>query len=850
MTTLSHPNRVRMLAGHGLRLTAWAAVAWCVHVAHARHVARLAAVDLAAVPLEVVRKHLPEAAAIGADSPAVAGGRDVVGERGHRVGTMFKTSPAGDAAIGFSGPTDLLVVCDADLRVAGMEILSSRDTRDHVRAIERDERFLTSLAGTPLAELAGLEARSVDAVAGSTLTSLAIVDAIVLRLGGSGSGSRFEKEPALGDLRLLFPDAVAIEPDPGDPSLIRVRGPDDIPLGWALRTSPAADRVIGYQGPTDALVGFDTENRVAGVAVLESFDNEPYVGYVRDDLAFRGLWRGMPIVELAGIAPAATGVEGVSGATMTSQAVAEGIVRAARERQDRGPAATGSVAGAVAAWLRGIEPPQWGAIGLIAIGVVTAFTRLRGSWFGRLALPVAVLAYLGFGAGALLSQAQTWGWAQAGVPRGAVVLAVLAVAAVLLPATTRRNVYCSHLCAHGAAQQLLVRFAKPKGRVPAWLRPWLTGLPWALLALAILTAAIPLPLNLVDLEPFDAYLPLVAGIPALVIFAAGLLASAREPMAYCRHACPTGALLDHLRLNRQSGAFTWRDAVLLACLAAAAAAGMFSPAAAAELPAMAGPAMGTTYRVVLAADIPGHARGAVHREIEKVLARIDAAANAWREDSDVSRFNRASLGEWVEVGEDLSAIVAIARQVHAETDGAFDITVGPLVRLWRAGQKPTDEEVNAARRLVGMELVESRAPAAGQPAALRKGRDGVMLDLGGIGPGYGVDAIGERLAALGSKGHLVELGGEVRAWGTRPDGGHWRLAMPHEPGTVLELVSGEAVAFSTVRAGRAPVDPRTGRPAATPAGTYQARAASCAVADARAVSRAVGWNMPHPGSMP
>ncbi len=862
MTTHPLPNRVRTFVGHGLRLAAWAAAAWCVHVAHGRHVARLEAVDLAAVPLEAVRKHLPEAAAIGGDSPAVAGGREVIGASGDRVGTILKTSPAGDAAIGFSGPTDLLVVCDAELRVAGVEILSSRDTRDHVRAIEKDSRFLASLTGTPLADLASLGARSVDAVAGSTLTSLAIVDAIGLRLGGSGAGSRFAKEPDLGDLQLLFPEALAIEPDPGDPSVIRVRGPENIPLGWALRTSPAADRVIGYQGPTDAVVAFDTKNKVAGVAVLGSFDNEPYVGYVRDDWAFRNLWRGMPIEAVAGIDPEATGVEGVSGATMTSQAVAEGIVRAARERRDRGPAAAGGLAGTIVAWLGGIEPPQWGAIGVIAAGVITSFTRLRGTWFGRLALPVAVLAYLGFGAGALLSQAQVWGWAQAGVPRGAAVLAVLAAAALLLPATTRRNVYCSHLCGHGAAQQLLVRFAKPKGTIPTWLRPWLTALPWALLALAMLAAALPLPLALVDLEPFDAYLPLVAGVPAVVIFIVGLVASCRYPMAYCRHGCPTGALLDHLRLNRKSGSFTWRDAVLLACLAAAAAASLVPRAAAGELPGvpampatpdmpvMAGPAMGTTYRVVLAADIPGLSRGEVHREIEIVLARIDREANAWRGDSDVSRFNRAAVGEWIDVGADLARIVGIAREVHAETEGGFDITVGPLVQLWRGGRQPMDEELIAARRLVGMDLVESRPAAAGRPAALRKMRPGVTLDLGGIGPGYGVDAIGERLAAIGSTGHLVELGGEARAWGTRPDGGWWRVAVPKEPGTVLELEPGAAVAFSTVGAGRALVDPRTGRPAATQPGIYRARAASCAVADARAVARAVGWITPRLGSTP
>jgi len=570
--SISRSTRLKTSAGHVARLAAWAAVAWLVHAVHDRQLARRQAVDLAAVPLETVRRHIPEAAAIGGESVAVAGGRDLVGEAGDRVGTILRTSPAGDAAIGFSGPTDVLVVCDALLRVAGLEILSSGDTRDHVRAVERDAAFLASLAGMPLADLAGLDAAGVNAVAGSTLTSLAIADAIALRLGGSGGGGRFTTPPTLADVKLLFPEAEAIEPDASDERVIRVRAAEGVPLGWALRTSPAADRVIGYQGPTDAVVGFDAENRVMGVAILESFDNEPYVGYVRDDRAFRRLWKGRPIEELAGIDPAATGVEGVSGATMTSQAVAEGIVRAARDRQDRGPLVAGGPLPAARAWLAAIEPPQWGAIGLIVAGVVTAFTRLRGGWCGRLALPAAVLLYLGFGAGALLSQAQAWGWARAGVPRGAAVLAVLAAVAIILPATTRRNVYCSHLCAHGAAQQLLVRFAKPKGRIPERLKPLLTALPWALLALAILAAVLPLGIALVDLEPFDAYLPLVAGIPALVIFALGLAASSRYPMAYCRHGCPTGALLDHVRLNRKSGSFTWRDGVLAGCLAIAAAA--------------------------------------------------------------------------------------------------------------------------------------------------------------------------------------------------------------------------------------------------------------------------------------
>lgn len=554
-----------MLAGHAVRLAVVAAIAWMVHATHERRVSRTHAVDLAAVSLDILQRHLPEAAAIGEPSFGVGGGRDVVDAAGNRIGTILRTSPAGDSAIGFSGPTDVLVVCDANLRVTSVEILSSRDTRDHVRAIERDPKFLASLAGRSLDELAGLSPHAVDAVAGSTLTSMAIVDAIVRRLGREGNQSRFVKEPGLDDVKLLFPDATSVDREVGESSVLLVRAADGSSPGFCLRTSPAADRVIGYQGPTDAIVGFDTESRVVGVAVLASFDNEPYVGYVRDDEAFRGLWSGMPIAELVGLDPAAHGVEGVSGATMTSQAVAEGIVRAAREWQERIPPRHSRPA-FLLGWLQSVEPPQWGAIGLMLVGVVTAFTSLRGTWFGRTALPLVVLLYLGFGAGALISLAQLLGWSQAGIPAGAVVLTVLTLIAIATPVTARRNVYCSHLCAHGAAQQLILRVAKPKGHFPRRLRPWLTVLPWVLLAVALVAVVIPLPIAIVDLEPFDAYLPLIAGIPALVIFIVSLVASLRYPMAYCRYGCPTGALLDHLRLNRKSGTFTWRDGLLLACL--------------------------------------------------------------------------------------------------------------------------------------------------------------------------------------------------------------------------------------------------------------------------------------------
>lgn len=124
------------------------------------------------------------------------------------------------------------------------------------------------------------------------------------------------------------------------------------------------------------------------------------------------------------------------------------------------------------------------------------------------------------------------------------------------------------------------------------------------------------------------------------------------------------------------------------------------PAVAGELPTCAGPAMGTTYRVTLARDLPGMSLGEVHCEIEDVLARVDRAISAWRSDSDASRFNRAAAGVWVNLAADLVAVVMIARRVSDDSGGAFDITMAPGA-------------------VAGMHLVEIRP----EPPALRKARD-------------------------------------------------------------------------------------------------------------------------------
>ncbi len=263
-----------------------------------------------------------------------------------------------------------------------------------------------------------------------------------------------------------------------------------------------------------------------------------------------------------------------------------------------------------------------------------------------------------------------------------------------------------------------------------------------------------------------------------------------------------------------------------------------------------GPAFGTTYRVQCARLPTGRTREDLHRAIEEVLAGIDRAMSTWRGDSDASRVGDAPADDWVTVAPDLVALVDLARTIHERSDGAFDISVGRLVAAWGGGPPrwrsaaaavgpPTEAAITAALARVGMQHVESRAAHDPAGPALRMRISGILLDLSGIAPGHAVDEIGRRLGALGSTDHLVELGGEVRAWGRRDDRTPWHVAVRTIDATVprdIPLADGEALAVSTARPGRSPLDPRTGRPPTHTTSQVIVRARSCAVADAWAVA--------------
>ncbi len=192
-------------------------------------------------------------------------------------------------------------------------------------------------------------------------------------------------------------------------------------------------------------------------------------------------------------------------------------------------------------------------------------------------------------------------------------------------------------------------------------------------------------------------------------------------------------------------------------------------------------AMGTVADIKLASADSDAADAALEAAFAE-LARIEALATIHAPESEVSRVNRAAgSGEATPVGPDLDAILALGVKIARESDGAFDPTVGPLMRAWGFPEHPAvpaEAAIAGAKALVGWDRL-ARLPAdlAGA-ASWRLADAGMSIDLGGIACGYGVDRAALPLAAV-SPDFLVNVGGDILVSGSRPDGTPWTVAVQH-----------------------------------------------------------------------
>ncbi len=205
--------------------------------------------------------------------------------------------------------------------------------------------------------------------------------------------------------------------------------------------------------------------------------------------------------------------------------------------------------------------------------------------------------------------------------------------------------------------------------------------------------------------------------------------------------------------------------------------------------------MGVDVRIVAYAPDAKTAERGCGEAFER-FAALDTIMSDYRADSELMRLCAQSGGPPVPVSKDLFRVLLRAQQVARQSGGAFDVTCGPLVALWRQARKtavlPTPEDIEQARKLVGWQKM--RLNPSKHTAQLLV--PGMKLDLGGIGKGYADDCAQQVLKRHGITRALVEAGGDIVVSNSPPGESGWKIQVPNAVASPLMTFANVAVSTS------------------------------------------------------
>ena len=241
----------------------------------------------------------------------------------------------------------------------------------------------------------------------------------------------------------------------------------------------------------------------------------------------------------------------------------------------------------------------------------------------------------------------------------------------------------------------------------------------------------------------------------------------------------------------------------------------------------------------------------LQKEIEAELMKVDNSLSPFNEQSVITKVNR---NEPVELNKMFLDVFTLAEKISQETDGAFDVTVAPLVNAWGFGFKqgisPTEQTIDSLRQVVGFQKVSLTADSK----TVKKQDPRIMLDCSAIAKGYGCDVVAELLKSNGIQNFMVEIGGEVVTKGVSDKRVPWRIGVTkptddtisvnNELQTILN-VTNKAMATSGnyrnfyYKGGKKyahTIDPKTGYPVQHNILSATVLADNCATADAYATS--------------
>ncbi|MEE4146973.1 MAG: FAD:protein FMN transferase [Halieaceae bacterium] len=193
---------------------------------------------------------------------------------------------------------------------------------------------------------------------------------------------------------------------------------------------------------------------------------------------------------------------------------------------------------------------------------------------------------------------------------------------------------------------------------------------------------------------------------------------------------------------------------------------------------LAGETMGTSWHVTVIPGPDSPAPDALQQGIESVLEAVNLSMSTYRQDSEISRFNALPTDEWFDISPDFYTVLSAAMAIGWQSDGAYDVTVAPLVDLWGFGpagpvaEPPSDDAVTEVLETVGQDHLR----LDGDAGRLLK-RSPVSLDFSSIAKGFAVDRVAQWLSGQGLANYLVEVGGEMRLAGVSGRGDPWRIAI-------------------------------------------------------------------------
>ncbi|WP_076411887.1 FAD:protein FMN transferase [Shewanella sp. UCD-KL12] len=200
-----------------------------------------------------------------------------------------------------------------------------------------------------------------------------------------------------------------------------------------------------------------------------------------------------------------------------------------------------------------------------------------------------------------------------------------------------------------------------------------------------------------------------------------------------------------------------------------------------------GNTMGTTYTIQLRLEDSNATKSEIKTSVEQELERVNDALSVFRVDSEISTLNENETGVALPVSKYLWDVLKIAQAISAQTDGALDVTLGPVIEFWGFGVKPRDlqhkdrGQLEYARSKTGMNGFSLDA------GTLTKVIAGLQINPSAVAKGYGVDRIAEVLDKAGVSHYLVEIGGEVKTRGVGARGLNWKVAVTRPQKLSLEF---------------------------------------------------------------